>query len=412
MRILYLCHRIPFPPDKGDKIRSFHQIRHLGRAHEVHVACLVDDPADRVHVEALRRHCSGVDAPFRSRAAATARSLVALAGGRPLSVAAFRSAALAAAVTERLRAGWPDAVIVFSSAMGAYVPVGCDRPVLVDFVDADSDKWRLYAERSGPPLRWIYGLEASRLGRFERALAARADASLFVSDTEARLLGLTPGDGRTFVVTNGVDLDYFRPGPEAPPLAAPRAVFVGMMDYYPNVDAVAWFAEEILPRVRRVVPDASFDIVGRRPHARVRALARLPGVRVTGGVPDVRAYLGDGAVAVAPFRIARGIQNKILEAMAMERPVVGSPSAFQGLPAGPGDGVAVAEGADAFASEVATLLRDGDARRDRGRDARRFVERNHRWEEHGRRLEEILDHIGARHAGGRAAARSAEGNAR
>ncbi|HSQ60213.1 MAG TPA: hypothetical protein VLT84_07245 [Acidobacteriota bacterium] len=257
MKILYLCHRIPYPPDKGDKIRSFHQILHLARTHEVHVACLVDDAADLVHVEALRRLCAGVDARFRSRASATAKSLLALADGRPLSVAAFESAALARAVSERLRAGWPDAVMVFSGAMGQYVPATWRGPLLVDFVDADSDKWRLYAEHSGPPLRWLYRLEAARLGRFERDLAARAGASLFVSEIEARLLGLTPGDGRTWVVTMGVDLDYFRPGAEAPPLDAPRAVFVGMMDYFPNVDAVGWFAREILPRVRALVPGGS-----------------------------------------------------------------------------------------------------------------------------------------------------------
>lgn len=390
MRILYLCHRIPFPPDKGDKIRSFHQISHLGRSHEVHVACLVDDPADRFQAEPLRRFCAGVDAPYQSRAIGKAKALLALVSGRPLSVAAFDSPDLARAVSERLRAGWPDVIVVFSSAMGQYVPRGCGVPLLVDFVDADSDKWRLYAERSGPATRWIYRIEAARLGRFERELAARADASLFVSDLEARLLDLAPGDGRTWVVTNGVDLDYFRPGPVAPPLPAPRAVFVGMMDYYPNADAVTWYAEEILPKIRARIPDARFDIVGRNPGARVRALSRIPGVRVTGSVPDVRPYLGEGAVAVAPFRMARGIQNKILEAMAMGLPVVGTPSVFQGLPASASDGVAAADGASDFADEVCTLLADASVRSARGRAARTYVEGRHRWDDHGRRLEELL----------------------
>jgi len=402
VRILYLCHRIPFPPDKGDKIRSFHQIRHLGRSHEVHVACLVDDPADRAHVEPLRRHCAGVDAPFQSRGIGKAKALLALVTGRPLSVAAFDSPELSRAVSERLRAGWPDAIVVFSSAMGQYVPRACGVPLLVDFVDADSDKWRLYAERSGPATRWVYRIEAARLGRFERDLASRAGASLFVSEPEARLLDLTPGDGHAWVLTNGVDADYFRPGAVAPPLPSPRAVFVGMMDYYPNVDAVTWYAEEILPRIRARVPDAAFDIVGRIPGARVRSLSRLPGVRVTGGVPDVRPYLGEGAVAVAPFRIARGIQNKILEAMAMGLPVVGTPSAFQGLPAASTDGVAIVDSASDFADEVCSLLADASARHERGRAARAYVERHHRWEDHGRRLEELL--LGLRSGSGRRAA--------
>lgn len=401
MKILYLCHRIPYPPDKGDKIRSFHQIAELSRKHEVHVACLVDDPADRVHVEALRRHCAGVDAPYQSRGAGKAKALLGLLTGRPLSVAAFEAPALTAAVRERLRAAWPDAIVVFSGAMGQYVPAGCGVPLLVDFVDADSDKWRLYADRSAPPARWIYRIEAARLGRFERELAARADASLFVSEAEARLLGLASGDGKTWVLTNGVDLDYFRPGVGSGSDAAPdpRAVFVGMMDYFPNVDAAVWFAEEILPRVRAEIPDAGFDIVGRHPVARVRALARHPGVRVTGGVPDVRPYLGTGAVAVAPFRIARGIQNKILEAMAMGLPVVGTPPSFQGLPAGADDGVAMAGGAAEFARETVALLRDSSERARRGNAARAFVERNHRWEEHGRKIDALLTDLVRRRRG-------------
>jgi len=389
MNILYLCHRIPFPPDKGDKIRSFHQIRLLGSAHDVHVACLVDDPLDREHVASLRSYCRSVDAPYQSRAVGKVKALLALAGGTPLSVAAFDSPSLRRAIKERIRSGWPDAIIVFSSAMASYVPPDCSIPLLIDFVDADSDKWRLYAERSSVATRWIYRIEADRLGRFEREAAARADRSLFVSDKEAQLLGLTPGDGRTFVLTLGVDTDYFHPR-NAAPAAAPRAVFVGMMDYYPNIDAVTWFAPAVHPLVRARVPAAAFDIVGRNPGPGVRALGDLPGVRVTGPVPDVRPYLGRGAVAVAPFRIARGIQSKVLEAMAMELPIVGTPNAFQGLHTTAADGIASIDSAAGLADELVALYGDAAERERRGRQARAYVQARHRWEAHDRELDSIL----------------------
>ena len=399
MNVLYLCHRIPYPPDKGDKIRSFHQIRRLGATHDLHVACLVDDPLDRANVAPLREYCRSIDAPYQPRSLGKVKALLALAGGAPLSVAAFDSPSLRRAIRDRIRSGWPDAIVVFSSAMAAYVPRDCTIPLLIDFVDADSDKWRLYAERSGIATRWIYRIEADRLGRFEREAAARADRSLFVSEMEARLLDLRPGDGRTFVLTLGVDTDFFHPR-HAAPAPTPRAVFVGMMDYYPNVDAVTWYAQEVHPLVRARVPDAAFDIVGRNPGPRVRSLAELPGVRVTGPVPDVRPYLGRGAVAVAPFRIARGIQSKVLEAMAMELPIVGTPNAFQGLHTTADDGVASLASARALADELVALFGDAAERERRGRRARAYVQSRHRWETHDQELDAIVaGMMGARAAG-------------
>jgi sugar transferase (PEP-CTERM/EpsH1 system associated) len=262
----------------------------------------------------------------------------------------------------------------------------------VDFVDVDSEKWRIYAERNPWPLSWLYRVEAGRLQRYEWDLARRHEESVFVAENEADLFRRSTGGVSARAIPNGVDLDYFRRD-GAPYASKPSLVFVGMMDYFPNVDAVVWFVEEILPILRKEHPDIAFRIVGRNPTHRVLELARRPGVQVLGAVADVRPYLVDAAVSVAPFRIARGLQNKVLEAMAMEVPVVGTGFAFQGIAAGPGDGVRVADDPASFARTVSELLRDPASRAEAGRKGRAFVERHHRWQDHGVALEELLNEV-------------------
>jgi sugar transferase (PEP-CTERM/EpsH1 system associated) len=398
VNILYLCHRIPYPPDKGDKIRSFHQIEYLARRHRLHVACFVDAEEDRAHVATLRPYCASLDAVWRGSKGATLRAGLALLGPESLSVAAFHSADLARRIDARVREGGLDAAIVFCSAMAQYLPDGTDLPTIVDYVDVDSEKWRVYAERKPWPLSWVYRTEADRLRRYERKLSRRYDESVFVAEKEADVFRKSAGGAHARVIPNGVDLEYFTRGPDGAPAERPSLVFVGMMDYFPNEDAVDWFAEEIFPRIRVETPGVTFRIVGRNPAKRVRDLARLPSVEVVGGVADVRPYVREAAVSVAPFRIARGLQNKVLEAMAMEVPVVGTSMAFQGIAAGAEDGIRVAEDPAAFARAVTDLLRDPATARDLGRRGRRFVEQNHRWQDHGEALEALLSEVVERRA--------------
>ncbi|HEV8128610.1 MAG TPA: glycosyltransferase, partial [Candidatus Eisenbacteria bacterium] len=366
MNLLYLAHRIPYPPDKGDKIRSYHQVRYLSERHRVALVCFADDLRDLRHADALREFCASVDVVYRSPLEARITGLRALLDGRAISVAAFASGELHRAAEYRLRGA--DIAIGFSSVMAQYVPERSGVPRLMDFVDVDSDKWRLYASRRRGPAAWIYAREAEKLGRFEERVARTWDHSIFVSVREARLLAARVPDRPWTALPNGVDLSYFDPSrttldtkghgngghrngnrngnshgarPEPIPNAmaeAPSIVFTGLMDYFPNVDGVRHFCAEIFPRVRAEVPDARFVIVGRNPVRSVRALARLPGVSVTGAVPDVRPYLASAAVSVAPLRVARGIQNKILEAMAMALPVVATSAAFEGVGAPKGTG--------------------------------------------------------------------------
>lgn len=394
MNILYLCHRIPFPPDKGDKIRSFHQIEALGARHRVHVATFLDSPEDERHVPELRERCASLVVDRRTSTTNLTRAAGALLTGDAFSVACFRSSRIARGVGRMLQEEGIDLALVFSSGMAQYVERAEGIARVIDFVDVDSEKWRAYAARDRGPLRLIYAREADLLLRHDARIAHTFDQSLFVSETEAALFRERTGAANVAAIPMGVDLDYFAPAPE--PATDPVLVFVGMMSYMPNVDAMRFFVGEVLPLVRRDVPDVKLHIVGREPAAAVRDLAHPPDVVVTGAVPDVRPYLREAAVAIAPFRVSRGMQSKVLEAMASGLPVVGTRLAFQGIPAQSEDGVEAAEGAEALTAALTRLLRDPAARRDRGARARRYVELHHRWADHGEALDHLLDDVVAR----------------
>jgi len=409
VNVLYLCHRIPYPPDKGDKIRSFHQIQALSRSHRLHMACLIDAEEDRRHVAALEPYCASVNTAYRGTVGSWVRMAGALLGAESLSVAAFRSADLARRVNRVLKTESIDAAIVFSSVMAQYLPQGTNLPTIVDFCDVDSEKWKVYADVKPWPVNLLYRIEAGRLRRYERKLARIHDESVFAAENEAEVFRAGEEGMRARGIASGVDLEFFAPPPNGAPYRADaRAlVFVGVMDYFPNVDAACYFADQILPRIQDACPDAVFQIVGRNPSRRVRDLARRKNVEVTGRVPDVRPYVAGAAVSVAPFRVARGIQNKVLEAMAMAVPVVGTPFGFQGVAAGPDDGVRIEESPESFARAVTAFLADPALRKEEGMRGRRFVERHHRWQDHDAALEALLQEVVARrgarvpHAGGR-----------
>lgn len=379
-KILFLAHRTPFPPDTGDKIRAFHMLKHLAQRHEIWLGAGVDDPADFGREADARAMCREVCFAPLGPLRRGANMAVGAVSGAPLSVARFRHPRLASWIDGVLYDVRPDLVLVYSSALAQYVggrtPPG--TRLVIDFVDADAEKWRAYADFSGPPLRWIYAAEHRRLVRFERAVMAAADAGILISESERRLFaGHVPeAAGKLHVIRNGVDTDYFQPA-DAPPEGA-EIVFCGRMDYAPNVDGAAWFAERIMPRVRARNPDARFRIVGAAPTPRVTALASSPGVEVTGAAPDVRPHLARARVVVAPLRIARGMQNKVLEAMAAGKPVVTTPQALEGIGARPGVEVLCAAEETRFADAVSAVL-EGLAPQDLGARARGFVLQRMRW---------------------------------
>lgn len=400
-KILYLVHRLPYPPNKGDKLRSYHLLKHLAASHQVWLGSFVDDAADWGHVPVLRESCqdlfvAGLN-PLRARLA----SLRGLATGEALSLPYYRHRGMSAWISRMAREQAFDAIVVFSSTMAQYAlqyrrESRRDVPLLVDFVDVDSAKWADYARSHRWPLGWLYAREGRQLLDYERQVAAQARCSFFVTEGEKALflrLSASPADVQA--LGNGVDSGYFAPLPQqANPYAADvlPLVFTGAMDYWPNVDAVQWFATEVLPGLRRRWPQLHFYIVGRSPTPAVRALAG-EGVTVTGTVDDVRPYLQHAAAVVAPLRLARGVQNKILEAMAVGRPVVAARSCVEALGADgvlPGQDLLAADTAQDYEELVHALLSAPARAQAMGQQARERVLRQFSWQAHLSKLDAYL----------------------
>lgn len=393
-RLLFLAHRIPYPPDKGEKIRAWHMLEHLTRDWAVDLGCLVDDPVDAQHLPVLHGCCAEVHAAPVTRSGRIARTLLGTRPGQPLSLAWFHEPGLARWVRAGLGARRYDTVLIYSSAMATYVPPAPGGPLcILDMVDVDSEKWRAYAASDGGPKRLVWAREARTLLAFERRITAQFDRTLLVSAQEAQTLATLAPEvaSRIDWVENGVDLARFDPAYDWPnPFAAgsPAIVFTGTMDYRPNVEAVSFFAAKVMPLLASLSPAPHFHIVGANPTLAVSALAELPRVHVTGTVPDVRPYLAHAAVVVAPLRIARGIQNKVLEAMAMARPVVASPEAHEGVRAVAGHDLLVADGPDAMAAAVTQVL--AGRMPGLGARARAAVLAGHDWKAKLARLDSIL----------------------
>ncbi len=391
--ILFLAHRQPFPPNRGDSIRSWNILKALAKLAPVHLVSFGDEaPETR---QALEQVCSSVHLIAHQRNK-TSAMVAALLSGRPASVELFRSTAFAQAVDSVRGAHHIAAIYAFSGQMGQYVnaPPSAVR-FIMDFTDVDSEKFASYGRAAGGISGLANRFEARRLRAFEAQVAKRADINLFVSEAEEQLFRRVTGNDNIPLGTleNGVDLERFRPDQAVggdidrdPPLI----VFTGQMDYPPNVDAVSFFARDVMPLVRERQADARFAIVGRAPTQDVRQLAELPGVTVTGEVPDTRPWLSAARVVVAPLRIARGIQNKVLEAMACGKAVVVTPEAAEGIDACHGKELLIAGSAAAQADAVISLMHD-PARRGRMEiAAHTAMEARYSWDAKMAPLKEFL----------------------
>lgn len=406
MKILFLAHRIPYPADKGDKIRAFAELRALAeRGHEVHLFAFADDPDDLQYQVDLSRYCAEVSVLRLRRAVGAIRAGLHLVSGRPLSVGYYSSIAMKRMIDRYAREIGFDAAVVYSSTMFQYVPEGLAIRTIIDMVDADSGKWEEYSSRYPGFRSIIYGIEGSRLGRYEREIVRRAAFTVLSSEREARVLGDLDEftrRARLRIMTNGVDTDYFHPG-SAVPQVRPVLVFTGTMDYRPNIDGVVRFVEEVWPSIRSREPEAEFAIVGRNPASEVRRLAMHPGVIVTGQVDDVRPWLHRATAVVAPLDFAFGVQNKVLEAMACGKPVIASPAAVAGLSVEDGRHLRVAATDREFADAVVDLLNDGAGRRSLSLAAREFVEREHQWSRVLATFIRLVESFGAAASDGRSA---------
>lgn len=380
-QILYLTHRVPFPPNRGDRIRSFHTLRFLAQRCDVHLACLADEPvSDEVRAE-LESRCRRLAVAQLPRKTRWLRALGSVALGRTATEGLFASRFLQRELQRWCADTQFDAVLVYCSSMWQFAssPPLMRVPRVVDLVDVDSQKFHDYAASIHGLKKWLYRLEARRLRRLERGLPTRCRAVTLVSEDEASVYRDFAEPGRIQAITNGVDLEYFRPQSES--VTSPfECVFVGVLDYWPNVEGVTWFGREIWPSVRQRFPQAVFSLVGRRPADEVRCLAQLPGVRVVGEVPDVRPFLARAALVVAPLRIARGVQNKVLEALAMGKAVVASGPATEGLRVTPGSDLVRLDRDGEWAETVCSLLANPKRRAELGTQGRRCVEDQYRWD--------------------------------
>ncbi len=388
--MLFVSHRMPYPPNKGDKIRSYNLLRYVSRSHEVYLASHFDDPADSRYLPILssmtkKMHCEPIQ-----RTSKKLCSAFGLLQSIPISVSYFYSRKVQAWIDSLLDQVDVECIFCSSSPTAEYLfrsrhYDGKLKRVLkiMDLVDVDSYKWRQYAERSKGPMKWVYAKEGQYLQQYERRIADEFDHLLLVTQSENLLFKSFVPTTKSLAIMNGVDLEFFTPSFAPPPVngCGPTLVFTGAMDYWPNIDAVDWFARDIFAKIRSVFPNALFRIVGSHPSPSVQRLAAdCPGVEVTGWVDDIRPYIATADVCVIPLRVARGIQNKVLEAMAMGRPVVCTSQALEGIKATPGRDLLVADDADALSSAVLRLLRDAPASVRMARRARIFVETEYSWE--------------------------------
>lgn len=399
--LLIIAHRIPYPPDKGDKIRTYNMVRYLAERYQVTVACMIDDADDLKYVPELEKIVRAVHYCLRPAKVMKLYAVLSLFTGRSFTQQCFYSQSLQQQVDDYLEQHQQASVLCFCSSSAEYLYrskysfFDLKKRILInDLIDVDSEKWGQYAEQKSGFMKWIYQREARLLLPYELKISADFDRSFLVTEEEKNVLAVNGKVTKVESLSNGVDLDYFSPekvDKEKHPTAQHKLVFSGAMDYWPNVEGAIWFAEKIFPLVKETVSDAAFCIAGRNPTIQVLALKDIAGVEVTGTVSDMRDLLATATICVVPLLIARGIQNKVLEAMAMEKPVIATSGAATGTKAIAGKELIIADKEQEMADEIVALLTDSDRQLEMGRMARQYVEREHSWESHLKRLEEIIE---------------------
>lgn len=396
MNILFLAHRIPFPPNKGDKIRSFNMIRHLSQTHHVYLGTILDEKPDAEYLKKLKVYCKDIFADYFHK---KTNLLLNVFEKKPFSVANFYSAALQNYVDRILRSKKIDVIICFSSSMAEYVfrnPLFKQNKLnhiklIMDYIDLDSDKWLQYSRFTQFPLNLIYSEEQRRLFEYEKKINQTFHNSIFVSHREADLFKrIFPQAKNVSVIPNGVDTDFFQARPKSPGTHPPNLLFTGVMDYFANYDGVKWFCKQIFGKIKKEFPQVRFYIVGMRPLLRVKRLARIDGVHVTGYVEDIREYYWNADVCVIPLRIAKGLQNKLLEAMATGNAVVATSNAWNGIICKEDEDILLADSASRFSEQVIRLLNNKTRRQQIAQNAVRTIQEFYSWDKNLKELDRLL----------------------
>ena len=394
MKILFVCHRLPYPPNRGGKIRSFNMIRHLAERHSVVVATLAHTQEELNQGEGLKEFCDEVIADVLPDSVRWMQAIKALFTRTPSSVAYFWSPKLYNRIREKILHTEFDVILVHCAFIAQHVPHDHAKLRILDYGDMDSVKWEEYSQWKLFPFSLGYAIEARKLRNYERELAFRYHHCTVTTSGEEEEFQRLGTSGPCTVIPNGVDTNYFSADGKSNGMS-PVIVFLGRMDYFPNIDGVCFFAEKIFPLIRQTIPTAEFRVIGSDPSRRVRDLAKIPGIMVTGHVADVRTYLRDAMVSVAPLRIARGTQNKILESMAMGLPVVTTPQAAKGIQAVPERDFLVAEEPELFAKRVIELIQEKSLRNRLSEAGQNQVESAHLWPAAMNILDRLLGDAGS-----------------
>jgi len=391
-KLLYLVHRLPFPPNKGDKIASFNLLKFLSTKYSIYLGCFIDDEVDWQYVDELKKYCEDSCVVGLNPKYSKIMSLRGIFTGEALSLPYYRNTQLQTWADNTIQKEQIESVLIFSGVMAQYVShmLPLKGHAVLDLVDVDSDKWKLYAEDHIWPLSWLYLRESKKLLAYEAEMAAKFDATVFVSEKEADFFKeLVPrvADKVVFRV-HGVDSQYFDPSlvySSPYPIDTPIFVFAGAMDYWPNIHAAIWFAEEIFPKIKQKIHNACFYIVGMNPSDDVLKLVEISGVYVTGSVDDIRPYIACATISVAPLRIARGIQNKVLEAMAMGKPILATKNALNGIRSFDEFSPVIAETVEEMVEGALTLLNNTE-----DNQARQCVLEHYNWDTNLRRVDGLL----------------------
>lgn len=397
-RILFLAHRIPYPPNKGDKIRSWHFLEHMQERHDVHLGFYVDSKADLKHVDFLRQRSKSMYFTYVSKFMLKLRAVMGLFRNEPLSFSAYPKSKLRRYARGLLEREEIDLIFMFSGAVAPLIGPECrDLPVIADLVDVDSAKWAAFSKQSVFPLSWLYRREAKILAEAEAAIARKASITTFVSADEADLFKqhiIEGSSGKIMHLNNGVDVDHFDPERFAAiGQVANSVIFTGAMDYLPNIEAAEWFVENVWPIVRSRIPTATFKIAGGPASKRVKVLGQKDGVEVTGYVDDMAEVITAASIVVAPLRTARGVQNKVLEGMAMAKPVVATSAAKEGIEANVGKHLLVSDDPEEFASIVIGLMKNQAKAKALGLAARNHILEHYTWQQSLAKLDQWISEL-------------------
>ncbi|MBX2857612.1 MAG: TIGR03087 family PEP-CTERM/XrtA system glycosyltransferase [Cellvibrionaceae bacterium] len=394
MQILFLSHRVPFPPNKGEKIRTYYQIKHLAaQGHHIVLFTPVETAEDINNANKLKQVLCK-DVVYDNKPNAWSH-LKGLASNKPLSVTNFHSVNLQKKLTQYLSAQSIDAIICTSSSMAEYVfqlkqTLRNNSRLIMDFMDLDSDKWNQYTKLKSFPMNLIYWRESKLLSAYEQRIHREFDASFFISKNEVSLFLRKEKDlGKLHVVANGMDTSSFQPVDEKPQ-QGPNLLFTGVMDYLPNIDAVCWFVENAWPKIIEKMPDAKFYIAGMNPTTKVEALQQSKGVIVTGFVDDIRSYFDRAHIFVAPFRIARGVQNKVLQAFASGLPTVGTAMAAEGISCKNNVHMLITDDADEMVEKIIWITANPAEAIKLGENAVQLVKEKYSWEGKLTKLDNLL----------------------